>query len=181
MSRQGVSNNKSKFVCYKCGETGHLSQNCMTPDTKCFSCGDSDHISTQCPQKIKGEVNKRVTTKRCCEVLEEGESRNQELSAFIDTGSSECTMKATHSGQNGRKRGQNQFFNYFFKIIITLFFVSSKSLLYFFNVLVQKNPIYKSYKYTKFMNIAGLLYNFGSLNQCHNCDFIHKVFTVPSY
>lgn len=58
MSRRGVSNNESKFVCYKCGETGHLSQNCMTPDTKCFSCGDSGHISTQCPKKIKGKVKK---------------------------------------------------------------------------------------------------------------------------
>lgn len=36
------------------------------------------------------------------------------------------------------------------------------SLLDFPNVLVQKNPIYGSYKFTKCMNIASLLYDFES-------------------
>ena len=39
--------------CYKCGHTGHLARECMSPWklVECYNCGQAGHISRMCPER----------------------------------------------------------------------------------------------------------------------------------
>ena len=44
---------KGKFVCYRCGQEGHISPNCPNPrmNRGCFKCGSTEHKVKDCPKK----------------------------------------------------------------------------------------------------------------------------------
>ena len=52
---------KGKFVCYKCGQEGHISPNCPNPrmNSGCFMCESTEHRVKDCPKRRveAGSVN----------------------------------------------------------------------------------------------------------------------------
>ncbi|KAK9711769.1 Zinc knuckle [Popillia japonica] len=110
-------NKRDNEKCYKCGERGHVSKNCVATDNKCFYCKQSGHKVMDCPEKskikcflckktghvqrncpIKPEVTQKVITDQTVSQTEKYYkvgivNGNIKMSALIDTGSAVCTMR----------------------------------------------------------------------------------------
>uniref|UniRef100_T1HY18 CCHC-type domain-containing protein n=1 Tax=Rhodnius prolixus TaxID=13249 RepID=T1HY18_RHOPR len=102
--------------CYRCGGTGHFSNNCTKTESKCYNCGEVGHISRDCPspkrEKICHKCKKIGHLKADCpeKALLTRMPQNDfverykkeaviddcyQVDSFIDTGSSVCIMRAS--------------------------------------------------------------------------------------
>ncbi|XP_058755657.1 uncharacterized protein LOC131628869 [Vicia villosa] len=85
--------------CYKCGKTGYRASECKNDGPTCFNCGEQGHISTQC-QKPKKEDTAQTNGRVCALSGSEDSKKNNliqgtcfinnvELIAIIDTGATQ--------------------------------------------------------------------------------------------
>ena len=73
----GKRNNQTQQACFRCGNTNHISANCLHSDTTCRKCGKVGHLASVCrssgtPQpKAKGgqEGRRRRQGCECCQHL----------------------------------------------------------------------------------------------------------------
>lgn len=102
-------NNFSKKTvrCFKCGEKGHLSNQCKVPQIKCFKCKGSGHKSFECKANInKVKVEKSVPEREenvntvsegirqtSHRIFKDVEILGNTFSAMIDTGSDVSLMR----------------------------------------------------------------------------------------
>ena len=98
---------ESVVTCYKCGNTRHLSKNCVNEKRviTCFVCKRPSHIASRCQSNVNnkektnvGEV-KVIDGKSTSDVgrkfLREINIGSYKLTAQIDTGATICTIKST--------------------------------------------------------------------------------------
>lgn len=73
----------SKRKCFKCGEKGHLMEDCPSEKNKCFNCWEmTDHKSANCPNPKKekpvvAKKEKREKTLLCNKCRENGHEENE--------------------------------------------------------------------------------------------------------
>lgn len=97
--------------CYNCNKYGHISKHCTQPKKPrvCEHCKQDTHFTNQCPNKPKSGVveNKQgvysvqsdVSGTTVTKYLKEAMINGRKLQAFIDTGSSSCTIQASAAVQ----------------------------------------------------------------------------------
>ncbi|KAL7287464.1 hypothetical protein TKK_0018568 [Trichogramma kaykai] len=102
------SKNVSNVECYKCHATGHIAKYCKSAVT-CYNCGVTGHISKNCdkPKKMPTAETKLINT-TCADAsakfLKNVKIGNVEkIHAVIDSGSSDCIIKASFVLEHGFK------------------------------------------------------------------------------
>uniref|UniRef100_A0ABD2WQH5 RNA-directed DNA polymerase n=1 Tax=Trichogramma kaykai TaxID=54128 RepID=A0ABD2WQH5_9HYME len=102
------SKNVSNVECYKCHATGHIAKYCKSAVT-CYNCGVTGHISKNCdkPKKMPTAETKLINT-TCADAsakfLKNVKIGNVEnIHAVIDSGSSDCIIKASLVLEHGFK------------------------------------------------------------------------------
>ncbi|KAJ8915909.1 hypothetical protein NQ315_015524 [Exocentrus adspersus] len=88
--RPPIKNENGEYKCYNCNKFGHIARNC--PEEKrellCKICQSKEHTQRHCPQKNRTQTEERSEVK----ILERKQLSTIRL---IDTGSSDCTIKAS--------------------------------------------------------------------------------------
>ena len=99
-----------KYVCYNCGGSGHLSRDCTAPkQTVCYRCKKTGHLLRECKEPAPDRGSGQGQVKQIAGMPKSGVAKylkiaqvgGCDMSAFIDTGSSEYTIKATTTIMNG--------------------------------------------------------------------------------
>ena len=62
-----IAKSKSKQPCYRCGYSGHGSQECRFRDAKCHKCGKLGHIASACRSSNKkfSNLKKSINSRDC--------------------------------------------------------------------------------------------------------------------
>lgn len=101
-TRTPIKNEAGEFKCYNCNNFGHLSRNCPEPKRPliCRACQQTGHTQRHCTasgasgsgvvQQIDGPHQDAVT-----KYIKTAYVNGRVLQAFVDQGSSDCTITAT--------------------------------------------------------------------------------------
>lgn len=94
--------NRPEVECYRCHSRGHVARNCPVPrEIKCYRCNEVGHIATNCskPKNLSNadikflEPESENNVNKYCKKIKIGNVDN--LHALIDSGSSDCLIKAS--------------------------------------------------------------------------------------
>ncbi|KAJ8911155.1 hypothetical protein NQ315_008340, partial [Exocentrus adspersus] len=103
--RPPIKNENGEYKCYNCNKFGHIARNC--PEEKrellCKICQSKEHTQRHCPQKNRTQTEERSEVKilerkqlsTISKYLKDIFVNGEKLTGLIDTGSSDCTIKAS--------------------------------------------------------------------------------------
>nr|AKD28027.1 pol polyprotein [Glypta fumiferanae] len=85
--------------CYNCDKEGHMSRDCSEPkrEPTCYKCNKKGHISRDCVSNTEKTVRTlgQFSDSSSNKYMKTASVNGREISVFIDTGSSECTIRST--------------------------------------------------------------------------------------
>lgn len=96
-------NEKGEVKCFNCNEYGHLARSCRNEkkEVTCYRCGNTGHIAKRCEKPkqmdnaVMGIKANEHHIRNSLKYVKTVVLNNQKYAGLIDTGSSDCTIKAT--------------------------------------------------------------------------------------